>query len=66
MAMRIECKDCGHSAHYHTGVSKAGYSAPKLACTFHTDRYEVCKCDKLKLDRDEALEIAVKYDGELH
>lgn len=53
------CEGCGHAARHHTGVTEKGYHAPKLACTFETDRYEVCTCDKLKVAHDQALELIV-------
>lgn len=62
MSEIVLCDDCGHRAQYHTSVGRDGYSSPWLSCTFETDRYEVCRCDKLKLDRDKLLEIAVKHD----
>lgn len=59
---RTQCEHCGHAAAYHTGVGMEGLYGPLLSCTFETDRYERCVCDKLELSHDHALEIVVKYD----
>jgi hypothetical protein len=39
------CRACGHRAEHHHGVTKKGYSYPKIACTQEVDRYEMCVCD---------------------
>lgn len=58
----ILCETCGHRAKYHVGITGQSYSNPTLSCHFETDRYEMCTCDKLKVNSDEALLTLVKYD----
>lgn len=57
----ISCKSCGHRAAYHTGVGEKGYMHPKLSCRFETDRYEICTCNKLKIEPKD-LETLVAWD----